>query len=139
MRVLVDTPVWSAFLRRAAPNEDVHGTLRELIVKGECVLLGPVRQEILSGVKESKQFERLKTALSAFPDEPIRTSDYEQAAFIFNTCRAHGLQGSNTDFLVCAVSLRLSAPIFTLDRDFERFTELLGIELFEPIPKIPPK
>jgi len=74
----------------------------------------------------------LSAALAAFPDEPIVAADYVQAAAMFIECRARGLQGSNADFLICAVAHRLSAPIFTLDKDFERFAEVLPVDLFEP-------
>jgi predicted nucleic acid-binding protein len=49
---------------------------------------------------------------------PIDRSDYERAAHVFNACRRKGIQGSNIDFLICAVAHRHAMPIFTLDRDF---------------------
>ena len=130
MRVLVDTPVWSEYLRRGFPQPNILQAFEKLIVSNDVVLIGPVRQEILSGVKVREQFDKLKTAISAFPDEPILTSDYEEAATMFNACRSQGIQGSNTDFLVCAVSKRLSAPVFTLDKDFELFSKVLSTALF---------
>jgi predicted nucleic acid-binding protein len=33
--------------------------------------------------------------------------------------------------LICAVAERLEAPIFTLDRDFEHYRDILGTELYE--------
>ena len=39
------------------------------------------------------------------------------------------MQGSNTDFLLCAVAERRGLPILTTDRDFVRFAEVLPIEL----------
>jgi predicted nucleic acid-binding protein len=133
VRVLVDTPVWSEFFRRAAPQSRVTDAFRVLVEEGEAVLIGPIRQEILSGVKDGKQFDRLRLALRAFPDEQISTEDHEQAAILFNRCRAQGIQGSNTDFLICAVSQRLEAPVFTLDRDFDLFAKALPIKLHQPV------
>jgi predicted nucleic acid-binding protein len=130
VRVLVDTTIWSEFFRRAAPEAHIHGALRRLIEAGECILIGPIRQEILSGIKNAEQFDRLKAALASFPDEPVRSTDYERAAAMFNQCRQHGIQGSNTDFLICATSARLSASIFTLDKDFVAFERVLPIRLY---------
>jgi predicted nucleic acid-binding protein len=130
MSVLIDTPVWSEFFRRTSPSPGVRESLKGIIDEGDAALLGPIRQEILSGVKDTAQFGRLRSALRVFPNEPIRTSDYENAATYFNVCRAKGVQGSNTDFLICAVALRLEIPIFTLDRDFELFASLLPIRLY---------
>lgn len=130
MSVLVDTPVWSQLFRRAEPDPGIRESLTRLIEDGDATLIGPIRQEILCGVRDPKQFVRLRDALRAFPDEPIFTTDYEEAAVFFNRCRTAGIQGSNTDFLICAVGVRLQAPIFTLDRDFEHFAVALPIALY---------
>ena len=65
----------------------------------------------------------------AFPDVPITTDDYEQAASFYNLCRARGIQGSNTDFLICAIAARNDFAIFTMDEDFTRFAKVLPIAL----------
>ncbi len=69
-------------------------------------MLGAIRQEILSGIRAAEQFKKLRDSLRAFPDEPLQQDDYEEAASCFNRCRGKGVQGSNTDFLLCAVALR---------------------------------
>lgn len=129
MSVIVDTPVWSEFFRRNRPNERASQALQSLIEAGEATLLGPIRQEILSGIRDAKQFAKLSSALRAFPDPALEIEDYERAAAFFNQCRAAGVQGSNTDFLICAVAHRLSAEILTLDNDFEQFAKILPVQL----------
>ncbi|MGH9579323.1 MAG: hypothetical protein ACRD3R_17935, partial [Terriglobales bacterium] len=85
MTVLVDTPVWSLALRRArAPGGVIQRELTRLIEEGHAAIVGPIRQELLSGVKERVQFERLRQQLSAFPDLPLGTADYEAAARDYN-------------------------------------------------------
>ena len=129
MKVLVDTSVWSLALRRKAPAHAAVGTLRRLIAGGRAAMIGSVRQEVLSGIRESRAFERLRDHLASFPDESIATADYEQAAAYFNECRARGLQGSNTDFLMCAVCVRHRMPLLTTDADFARFAEVIPVTL----------
>ena len=132
MRVLVDTPIWSAaFRRRAAISDASVATLQRLIEEGRAAIVGPIRQEILSGVRERVMFERLRDSLSAFPDEEIRRTDYGRAAERFNACRARGIQGSSTDFLLCAVAERHRMPIFTADEDFTRFARVLPVALYK--------
>lgn len=92
-------------------------------------MIGPIRQELLSGIRREDQFEVLRDKLRAFPDQSIGSEVFEFAARAFNTCRARGVQGSNTDFLLCAVALCWSVPVFTTDRDFEAFRDILGIRL----------
>ena len=133
MNVLVDTCVWSlAFRRRAAAPHAVVRELAELIDEGRAQLIGPVRQELLSGVPRPEQFRLLRDRLRAFPDLPIAMEDYELAAEYFTKARTGGLQGSNTDFLICALAVRHTLPILTTDRDFERFARVLPIQLHLP-------
>ena len=110
MKVLVDTSVWSLALRRRAPAHPAVNELRRLVSHWRAAIVGPVRQEILSGIRDRAVFERLRDHLRAFPDEPITSADYERAADCFNLCRTKGIQGSNTDFLLCAVAERSSFP-----------------------------
>ncbi|MGD9630127.1 MAG: PIN domain-containing protein [Pyrinomonadaceae bacterium] len=130
MNVLVDTSVWSLALRRDVSLYPVSARLKDLIVEGRAAIIGPVRQELLSGIKVDAQFEMLKGKLRAFPDIELKTEDHEEAARFFNVCRTNGIQGSNTDFLICAVAARRELPIFTTDHDFDRFTRHIPISLY---------
>lgn len=131
MSVIVDTSVWSLALRRRATKASKHvKVLRGLIEEGRVRMIGPVRQELLSGLASDEQFERLQALLAAYPDEPIITADYESAAGMFNTCRAKGVQGSHIDFLICAVACRLGDEVYTTDTDFKRYAKHLPIKLF---------
>jgi predicted nucleic acid-binding protein len=133
MRVLVDTSVWSLALRRDKPAESpVVAELIELIRDVRAQLIGPVRQELLSGIRSQVQFQKLRNHLRAFPDLEVTTADYETAAEFFNLCRGKGIQGSNTDFLICAVAARHKIPIFTTDEDFRLFQAYLPIMLHRP-------
>jgi predicted nucleic acid-binding protein len=130
VRVLVDTSIWSVALRRAPQAETgLVERLRDLIADHRVEIIGPIRQEILSGIREEAQFKKVETQLVAFPDIPIMTEDYVIAAKFFNLCRRKGIQGSNTDFLICSVALREGLSIFTQDKDFEYFAEYLPIVL----------
>jgi predicted nucleic acid-binding protein len=130
MKVLVDTAAWSlALRRRVAASDPVVEELRSLIDEGRVAMIGPIRQELLSGIRTPESFERLRDALRPFDDEPLERADFERAAEHFNACRARGIQGSNTDFLLCAVAERRNLPILTTDSDFTRFAAVLPIAL----------
>jgi predicted nucleic acid-binding protein len=133
MSVLVDTSVWSlAFRRRDPVSHPAVAELRGLIWETRACLIGPVRQELLSGIREPSQFQKLRQHLGAFPDLGLSTPDYERAAEFFNLCRARGVQGSNTDFLLCAAAERHGVPILTTDGDFPIYARHLPIELYRP-------
>jgi predicted nucleic acid-binding protein len=132
MNVLVDTSVWSAVLRRNAPRgTEAERELVELIREGRVLMLGAIRQELLSGVRANEQAKKLREGLRAFRDVPLDESDYEEAATCFNKCRSKGIQGSNTDFLICAVALRRNAAILTTDQDFLSFARVLPLKLHQ--------
>jgi len=130
MKVLVDTSVWSLVLRRRKPKSNpIAVELENLIADLSVQIIGPIRQEILSGIREESQFKKLRESLQEFPDLPLTTFHYEQAAEFFNLCRAKGIQGSNTDFLICSVEVKQDIPIFTTDQDFSLYQTQLPIKL----------
>ena len=135
--ILIDTPVWSLALRRrrrdlgTADRRHVHEWER-LVDEGAATLFGPIRQELLSGVREEGSWERLRTALRPFPDLPIATEDFERAAQFFNRCRARGIAGSAIDLLICSIASRYATPIYTTDSDFKRYASVLGFKLHTP-------
>lgn len=132
MNVLVDTSVWSLALRRSSQTIHPYAEeLAELIREGRVVMIGAIRQEILSGVKDAKQFATLRDHLRAFPDLITTTEDFEQAAEFSNKCRSKGIQGSSIDFLICAVAVRREQSILTTDADFTRYSRVLPIQLHQ--------
>jgi len=132
MRVLVDTCVWSEALRRAKKTESaVVREFRGLILEHRVEIIGPIRQETLSGLREDTQFQKLEKHLPAFPDMALNTDDYTTAARFFNICRTKGVQGSNTDFLICAVAVRRKVSIYTTDKEFTLLAKHLPIVLHE--------
>jgi len=105
---------------------------KELVGEGRAVLLGLVRQELLSGIANRQHFEALRQKMRSFDQEPLSTEDHEQAAECFNHCRSKGVQGSVVDMLICAVALRRGIPVFTRDTDFNRYAKLLRLKLHSP-------
>lgn len=134
MKVLADTSVWSLALRRSRATAGAGTTeeLKRLVQSYRVVLLGAIRQELLSGIRFEEQYLKLQDRLRAFPDLLLRTEDYELAARCFNRCRARGIQGSSTDFLICAVALSREIPVYTTDRDFDAYARVLGVALHAP-------
>ena len=128
--VLVDTCIWSLALRGNTPKEvAVAEQLSQLIDENQVRIIGPIRQELLSGYADKNSFERLRQKIQYFPNEPIVDVDYETAAEYSNFCRSKGVQGSHTDFLICAVSIRAQFRIYTTDKDFKYYSKHLPISL----------
>ncbi len=131
MKTLVDTCIWSSVLRRdKIANKEIEKKLIELILNNDALIIGPIRQEILSGYSDPKKFKKLKDRLDAFPNLQIIDDDYVVAAEYSNECRKKGIQGGHIDFLICAVASRNKIPIFTCDNDFQQYSKIIKIELY---------
>jgi predicted nucleic acid-binding protein len=92
-------------------------------------MLGPIRQELLSGAQPQERFAQLKGYLRFYPNLPLDEDDDENAAQYYNLCRHHGVQGTSTDLLICAVAVRHNLRIFTTDPDFDFYAKFLPIKL----------
>jgi predicted nucleic acid-binding protein len=95
-------------------------------------MIGLVRQELLSGIKTTEQYEKLRLHLRSFPDEVVDTSDYEEAAKAGNRCRAKGVVVSIVDILLCAVATKRLWTIFTADPDFSSYLKALPLRIHRP-------
>ena len=136
--VLVDTSVWSLALRRKTENlsaseQSLGQQLSQLIIAGRAQIIGAIRQELLSGIRDRATFDRIRNYLRAFDDPRLGFLDYEEAAKMNNTCRGRGIAGSSIDFLICAAAHLRGWSIFTLDHDFKRYAGPLGIELYRSV------
>jgi predicted nucleic acid-binding protein len=136
MRIVVDTSVWSLGLRRgrrrnlSRPQRAIAFLLRDLIVNGDAILLGVVRQELLTGIASPETFEAIRHHLRGFDDEPPDVDDYERAAAFGNACARSGVAATTPDMLICAVAAGRDLPILTTDDDFDRYAQRLPIRLY---------
>jgi len=130
VKVLVDSSVWSLALRRSKVTNSFYLKIfNELLKEGRIEMIGPIRQEILSGIRFEAQFNRLRDKLRGWRDLELQTADFELAAEYFNVCRGKGIQGTHTDFLICAVANSRDLAVLTTDNDFERYATLIPLKL----------
>ncbi len=126
MKLLVDTSVWSLALRRKntaslSPDEQkLKAELVQAIQDGRVAMLGLLRQELLSGIREKAQFDKVKAALDPYLDEPIETADYEYAARVYNECRNQGIEAGTVDILICAIAVRRGWEVLSGDGGLNR-------------------
>jgi predicted nucleic acid-binding protein len=132
MKVIVDTSVWSLALRRRKVVKTLEvDALEHLVQQGQVILLGPVRQELLSGIKHRNQFKQLRERLAAFPDLELTTRDYESAAELCNLCITHGVQAAHTDFLIAAAAVARNHAVLSTDRDFENIARIIPVRIYK--------
>lgn len=134
MPTLVDIPVWSlAFRRQGRTLNEVEFravvTLKHFISDKQVRVIGPIRQELLSGIRDEMQFERLRLRFRDFEDEPLTLSDFEAAADIDCRCRKRGIAATAIDVLICSVAISRDWQIFTIDNDFNRYSKIVPLRL----------
>lgn len=131
MKVLVDTVVWSLALRRrpgtslTPAEQNLKAILAEAIKDGRVVIIGPIRQELLSGLKHRDQMKKLQAHLAHFDDEPIIAEDYVAAAYLDHICRSAGVKCGTVDMLICAIAERNGWEILTNDSGLLRCLEVV--------------
>lgn len=122
--ILLDTSVVSAALRRrkrGGREESVATRLGELLEGDDSVALpGIVFQEVLSGVAEPDQRDRLlKAVRESFPLVLATEGDHLKAADLVSQAAGQGRALSTPDALIAAQAINRRAALFTTDADFE--------------------
>ncbi len=76
---LIDSSVWVEYLRPTG-SQKVKERVRGILQKEEAISCGIVIVEILSGVKNEKEFQMLKNSLLSLSQIPIDERVIERAA-----------------------------------------------------------
>ncbi len=132
MNLVVDTSVWSLVLRRRRVQEDDGHVraFRACVEGGHGIhLIGNILQELLDGVKTSKDFERLIQIMAPFPMLALRRETYVAASKLRNHCRGQGIQASSVDFLIAAACIESGYPLLTADHDFRHIARCSELTL----------
>jgi predicted nucleic acid-binding protein len=83
-------------------------------------LIEKVLQELLDGLRSTKQFDRLLTLLDPYPLLELDRQTYGAAARLQSVCRSKGVNASPSDFLIAAACCQHGFPLLTADKDFVR-------------------
>ncbi len=123
-QVVVDTSVWSEVFRKKNPSERIRSFLECLISdEAELLIPGMVLQEILSYIRDEKLFSYIQMELLGFHILEAEVEDHIYAAGVSKQLSSRGISAKTVDLLISAQSIRRSAPILTLNRDFERIAK----------------
>jgi predicted nucleic acid-binding protein len=132
MRILVDTSIWSLALRRPSGvvNEEAL-LLKTIIEQGEDIyLLGIILQEVLQGIRNSKDFFALKEYFMPFPLIDLAREDHVRAAELKNQLVGKGRQASTIDVLIASAAISHRCHLFTADKHFTHIAEHSELRLF---------
>jgi predicted nucleic acid-binding protein len=132
--ILLDTSVLSVVLRRKKRGdaEQELATRVETLLQGDraIALPGIVLQEILSGIADQGQGEKLRRAIrQSFPLVLASEGDHLKAADLASAAARKGIALSTPDALIAAQALNRRASMFTRDGDFTPLVALAGLHL----------
>ena len=136
MNLVVDTSVWSYYLRRPRVDESnpyVRAMRRHAEAGDASLLVGVILQELLSGVRSARDFDELLRALSAVPLVPMTRETYVSAARLTNACQRRGVQVGVVDALLAAACIEWGYPLLTADKDFLHIARHCELVLLPPL------
>ena len=116
-----DTSVWSLVFRRPrveGTNPYVLAFRAHIDAEDGIFLTGNILQELLDGLRNKQDFDRLQRILEPFPLVPLNRTTYVAAAELRQRCRVNGIQTGPIDCLIAAACIEHGFPLLTADRDF---------------------
>ena len=119
MKVLVDSTVWIDYLKNAKTRETE--VLERLILDQEDLCLcGFVLTEVLQGIRDEKQYLRVKRSLDNLIFLDSDKTTFELGATIYRELRKQGLTIRNSiDCLIAATVIQQRVHLLDKDRDYE--------------------
>ena len=118
--ILVDTSVWIDFLKGI--DSPQRAALHGLIEADEDICTtGIVLTEVLQGIREDGDFDRIQDYLLAFPVFDLNGAvTYIRAARVYRDCRKAGVTVRKTvDCLIATVCIEHGLTLLHRDSDFD--------------------
>lgn len=123
--VVADTSVLIAFFRgKAEYVKEIAG----LLEGKRLVVTGIILAELLQGMKNLKEEQRISDLLSAISSIELTTDLWIKAGKISLSLRRSGIDLPLTDVAIAALAMEHSLSLFTLDKHFERIP---GLKLYK--------
>lgn len=115
--ILIDTSAWIEFLRNT--GSPVCNRVDELLDR-EVAVCDPVRMEILAGARDERHLRDLRGLLARATLITTQSTDFEDAAAIYRSCRRGGETVRKLiDCLIAAHAIRSGIPVIHSDSDFD--------------------
>jgi len=123
--ILVDTSVFIDFLKG---KERYIKVVAELLEKKFAVITGIIIAELLQGLKNPREEQRLSVLLTGIPSLEITTDLWTKAGQLSSTLRKKGINLPLTDIAIAVLAIEYNLEIFTLDKHFE---QIPGIKIYK--------
>jgi len=127
--ILVDTSVWiDFFLGRTEQVEKLEFLIRE---SNQVCICGIILQEVFQGVKDKKDYVKVKERLTKLPFIKTDKNTYILAAEIYRDLRAKGITIPILDTTIAATAIQNKTPLFTTDQHFYLVSQHRKLTLYD--------
>ena len=120
--VLVESSVLMQVQR--LPGSKEARELAVLMSSGEAALTGPVIMEYLRGARSSEELEFLAERIVSINCLEMDPQTWVIAGRLSNRLIRAGEKMTDLDVAIAATAIRHNVPLYTLDKGFERISEL---------------
>lgn len=117
MKVLIDTCAWIDFFK--SHTGAMGNRIAELIDANQAAITGVVIAELLQGIKQEQESQRLQILLRSIHYLPTEESDWLTVGQLARQLRSKGLTLPLTDILIAVVAQRSGTPVLTIDKHFQ--------------------
>ena len=124
--ILVDTSVWIDFF--SGSNSKEKTILHKLIEQEKPIFLTSiVLMEILQGIKNSKDFFKVKDYILSFPFVEAKPPEtFIRAAEIYRKCREEGITiRSSIDCIISEIAIENGLTLLHKDRDYDVISRIV--------------
>jgi len=119
--ILVDTSVFIDFLKG---EERYIKIVAELLEKKLAVTTGIIIAELLQGIKNPKEEQKLSELLRGVSSLEVTTDLWIKAGQLSCSLRRKGISLPLTDFAIAILAIENTLEVFTIDKHFEQIPGL---------------
>ncbi len=125
-KVVIDTSVWVDFFRGTVnPRADA---IEKLVRAGRAVTCGIVQAELLAGIRDESERERLRQGMTGIEYVETTRSTWTKAGNLAAGLRVRGLTLPLSDLVLAAIAVENGFLILSADR---HFTRIPGVNLYK--------
>jgi predicted nucleic acid-binding protein len=125
-KVVIDTSVWVDFFHGTAnPRADA---IEKLVRSGRAVTCGIVQAELLAGIRDESERERLRQGMTGIEYVETTRSTWTKAGNLAAELRSRGLTLPLSDLVLAAIAIENGYLILSADR---HFTRIPGVKLYK--------
>lgn len=122
---LIDSSVWIAYLR-PRPDPRIVDAVRSALAAGEVAIAAPIVIEVLSGIRDSQEYEAREADFRAVPRVDTSGQASYIAARIGRALAEKGKRGTTVDLLLAGAAIEAGAELWSLPDDhFDDIRSLL--------------